>query len=41
MEGLIEDLARGNVTEVKVVLASIVSALAFYQLFLMSIGMER
>jgi hypothetical protein len=35
---LINDMARGNVTEVKVVLASVVAALAFYQVFLMSVG---
>ena len=38
MEDLIHDLARGNVTEVKVVLASVVVALAVYQVFLMSVG---
>lgn len=38
MGGLISDLARGNVTEVKVVLASVVTALAGYQVVLMSIG---
>lgn len=34
MEGLIEDLTNGTVTEVKVVLASVVLALAVYQLVL-------
>lgn len=38
MEGLIDDLARGNVTEVKVVLASVVASLALYQVFLMAVG---
>ena len=38
MEDLINDLARGNVTEVKVVLASVVVALAIYQLLLMAVG---
>ncbi len=38
MEELIEDLAVGNVTEVKVVLASIATALAGYQVVLMAVG---
>ncbi|HEX2231890.1 MAG TPA: DUF6529 family protein [Thermoleophilaceae bacterium] len=38
MEGLVEDLTRGNVTEVKVVLASVVLALACYQLVLIAVG---
>ena len=38
MEDLVEDLTRGNVTEVKVVLASVVAALAVYQVVLMSVG---
>jgi hypothetical protein len=38
VDELINDLARGNVTEVKVVLASVVAALAVYQVFLMSVG---
>lgn len=38
MEELVQDLTRGNVTEVKVVLASVVAALACYQLFLMAVG---
>jgi hypothetical protein len=38
MEDLIHDLTRGNVTEVKVVLASVVATLALYQVFLMSVG---
>ena len=38
MEDLVEDIARGNVTEVKVVLASIVLALAVYQVAMMAVG---
>jgi hypothetical protein len=38
VEDLVEGLARGNVTEVKVVLASVVYVLAAYQVFLMAIG---
>ena len=38
MEELVEDLANGNVTEVKVVLASIVAFLAIYQVLLMAVG---
>ncbi|HEU4739330.1 MAG TPA: DUF6529 family protein [Solirubrobacterales bacterium] len=38
MEGLIDDLTRGNVTEVKVVLASVVLALAVYQLVLAAVS---
>jgi hypothetical protein len=38
VEGLVEDVARGNVTEVKVVLASVVLALAVYQLVLIAVG---
>lgn len=34
MEQLIEDVTRGNVTEVKVVLATVILALAAYQLLL-------
>lgn len=41
MEELVEDLTRGNVTEVKVVLASVVAALAVYQVVLMSVGYGR
>ena len=37
MEDFVEQLARGNVTEVKVVLASIVLALAVYQVVLMAV----
>jgi hypothetical protein len=38
VEGLIDDLTRGNVTEVKVVLASVVLALAVYQLVLATVS---
>jgi hypothetical protein len=38
VEGLIEDLTRGNVTEVKVVLASVVLALAGYQVLLAAVA---
>ena len=38
MEDLIADITRGNVTEVKVVLASVVMALACYQLILIAVG---
>jgi hypothetical protein len=38
MEELISDLTRGNVTEVKVVLASVVGGLACYQLVLIAVG---
>ena len=38
MDELVEDIARGNVTEVKVVLASIVAFLAVYQVLLMAVG---
>lgn len=38
MEDLIETITRGNVVAVKVVLTSIVTALAVYQVFLMSVG---
>jgi hypothetical protein len=38
MEDLIDTLTRGNPTEVKVVLASVVMALAAYQLVLIAVG---
>lgn len=41
MEDLIDALARGNVTEVKVVLASIALALALYQLGVIAIAYGR
>jgi Family of unknown function (DUF6529) len=41
VETLIEDLARGNVAEVKVVLASVAAALAVYQLALAAVAYGR
>jgi hypothetical protein len=38
MEELVERLARGNVTEVKVMLTSVATALAVYQLVLIAVG---
>jgi hypothetical protein len=38
VEQLIEDLTRGNVTEVKVLLASVVLALALYQVLLAAVA---
>jgi len=38
VEDLIENLTRGNVTEVKVVLATVVAALAVYQLVLAAVS---
>jgi Family of unknown function (DUF6529) len=38
VESLIEDLTRGNVAEVKVVLASVILALALYQVVLASVA---
>ena len=38
MEDLVDELTRGNVPQVKTVLASIVFALAAYQVFLMAVG---
>jgi len=38
VEDLIENLTRGNVTEVKVVLASVIVALAVYQLVLAAVS---
>jgi hypothetical protein len=38
VENLIEELTRGNVTEVKVILASVVLALAVYQLVLAAVS---
>jgi uncharacterized membrane protein len=38
VEGLIDDLTRGNVTEVKVVLATVLLALAVYQLVLAAVS---
>jgi len=38
LEQFIEDVTRGNVTEVKVILASVVVGLAIYQVLLMVVG---
>jgi hypothetical protein len=38
VEDLFESLTRGNVAEVKIVLASVVAALAVYQLVLIAVG---
>jgi Family of unknown function (DUF6529) len=38
VEDLVEEVARGNVTEVKVVLAWVIAALAIYQLVLIAVG---
>ncbi len=38
MDSLIEDMTGGHVAEVKIVLTSIVAALAIYQAFLMAVG---
>jgi hypothetical protein len=38
LEDIVEELARGNVSQVKTVLASIALALALYQVFLMAVG---
>jgi Family of unknown function (DUF6529) len=38
VEDLFESLTRGNVAEVKIVLASILAALAIYQLVLIAVG---
>jgi Family of unknown function (DUF6529) len=38
LEDLVEGLTQGNVTGVKIVLASVVTALAIYQVFLMAVG---
>ncbi|HEX2503734.1 MAG TPA: DUF6529 family protein, partial [Miltoncostaeaceae bacterium] len=41
MGDLVETLTRGNVTEVKVILASVALALAAYQLILIAVGYGR
>jgi hypothetical protein len=41
MEDLVESITRGNPTEVKVVLASVVLALAVYQLLLIAVAFGR
>ena len=38
MHDLIEQMTNGHVTEVKIVLTSVVAALAFYQVLLMTVG---
>lgn len=38
MDDFIENLARGNVAEIKVVLATVVLVLAGYQVFMMAVG---
>ena len=38
MDDWVDELTRGNVSQVKTVLATIVVVLAFYQVFLMAIG---
>jgi hypothetical protein len=38
VEDLLETVTRGNVDEVKIVLASVVAALAVYQLVLVAVG---
>ena len=38
MDDLVEQIAAGRVSAVKVVLTSVVAALAFYQVFLMAVG---
>jgi hypothetical protein len=41
VEDFVESVTRGNPTEVKVVLASVVAALAVYQLALIAVGYRR
>ena len=41
MEDLVDQLTGGNVTEVKIVLTSIVAALAIYQVLLMAVGYAK
>jgi Na+-translocating ferredoxin:NAD+ oxidoreductase RnfD subunit len=41
MEELVLDLTNGNVAEVKVILASVIGALAIYQLALVAVGYGR
>jgi Family of unknown function (DUF6529) len=38
MEDFVEDLANGQLTEVKIVLTSVIAALAVYQVALMAVG---
>jgi uncharacterized protein DUF6529 len=41
VENFVEELARGNVTEVKVMLTSVALALAVYQLVLISVAYQK
>ena len=41
MEDFVESVTRGNTTEVKVVLTSVVATLAIYQAFLMAVGYQK
>jgi hypothetical protein len=41
MHDLIEELTNGHVTEVKIVLTSVVTALALYQVILMTVGYRK
>ena len=41
MEDFVESVTRGNPTEVKVVLTSVIAAVAIYQAFLMAVGYEK
>jgi hypothetical protein len=41
VDDLVEALTRGNTTEVKVVLTSVVAAVGVYQAFLMAVGYEK
>jgi hypothetical protein len=41
MQDIFETITRGNVTEVKVVLATVVAALAVYQVVLMAVGYQK
>ena len=38
MDDLVQTITKGHVTEVKIVLTSVVAALALYQVFLMAVG---
>ncbi|HZK50805.1 MAG TPA: hypothetical protein VFD47_04485 [Actinomycetota bacterium] len=38
VEDLVDSLTRGNVSQVKTVLASVVAVLSAYQVFLMGVG---
>lgn len=41
MEDLVETITRGNATEVKVVLTTVIAALAIYQAFLIATGYQK